>query len=98
MNYNISVDKIIHQSTRLNIVRMLNAFHKATYNTIKKSLNLNDEKIGKHLRVLFKKQYVRKDWEIYDQFPCMTYSLTEYGKKRFSKYVEVMRKHVFQGV
>ncbi len=88
------LDQVIHQPIRTKIIALLLNSGECDYSTIKNTLNISDGHMSTHMKVLVTEEYVVMEKNFVDNKPKTTYKITKYGKKKFSEYIEVLKKIV----
>mgnify|MGYP002760975949 CR=1 FL=1 len=81
-------DKIVHQSTRLQILSYLHPREKATFNDLKEDLELTEGNLASHLKKLEEAEYVEVEKKFVDRKPQTTYIITGKGKKALEDHVQ----------
>ncbi|MFO7791401.1 MAG: transcriptional regulator [Candidatus Saliniplasma sp.] len=81
-------DKIVHQSTRLQILSYLYPREKGTFNDLKEDLELTEGNLASHLKKLEKAGYVEVEKKFVDRKPQTTYIITGKGKKALEDHVQ----------
>ncbi len=84
----ITLDKVIHQKTRLGLLSMLMVDKEAEFNYLKEQLNLSDGNLSTHMTHLEKAGYIKIRKEFVKKRPKTTCILTEKGHKAFSEYLK----------
>ncbi len=84
------LDKIIHEKVRLGIMTILATNNAATFNFLKKQLNITDGNLNSHLRVLEKEGYIKIKKEFVKRKPQTTYSLSKKGREKFLNYINAI--------
>lgn len=80
-------DKIVHQSTRLQILSNLYHKEKATFNGLKEDLELTEGNLASHLKKLEEAEYIEVEKKFVDRKPQTTYIITDKGKKALEEHV-----------
>jgi predicted ArsR family transcriptional regulator len=88
------LDQVIHQPIRTKIMALLLNSGECDYSTIKNTLNISDGHMSTHMKVLVSEEYVEMEKTFVDNKPKTTYKVTKNGKKKFSEYVDTLRKIV----
>ncbi len=88
------LDQVIHQPIRTKIIALLLNSGECDYSTIKNTLNISDGHMSTHMKVLVTEEYVVMEKNFVDNKPKTTYKITKYGKKKFSEYIDVLKKIV----
>jgi DNA-binding MarR family transcriptional regulator len=87
-------DEIIHQSTRLRIVAMLNAQASRDmleFGHLKTMLDMTDGNLATHLAALEKAEYVAIDKDFVGKRPRTRVALTAKGRKALRSHVAFLR-------
>ncbi len=88
------LDQVIHQPIRTKIMALLLNSGECDYSTIKNTLNISDGHMSTHMKVLVSEEYVVMEKTFVDNKPKTTYKVTKQGKKKFSEYVDTLKKIV----
>ena len=88
------LDQVIHQPIRTKIMALLLNSGECDYSTIKNTLNISDGHMSTHMKVLLSEEYVEMEKTFVDNKPKTTYKVTKQGKKKFSEYVDTLKKIV----
>ena len=88
------LDQVIHQPIRTKIIALLLNSGECDYSTIKNTLNISDGHMSTHMKVLVTEEYVAMEKTFVDNKPKTTYKITKHGKKKFSEYIDVLKKIV----
>ena len=85
-----SLDRLIHEKTRLAIVSALAVNRHPTFNDLKALLDISDGNLSVHARKLEEAGYIncRKDFE--GRMPRTRYSLSASGRKALNGYISHM--------
>ena len=85
-----SLDRLIHEKTRLAIVSALAVNKHLTFNDLKGLLDISDGNLSVHARKLEEAGYIncRKDFE--GRMPRTRYSLSSAGRKALNSYINHM--------
>ena len=86
-------DEIIHQSTRLSIVSLLNGLHSGEaleFGRLKALLKATDGNLGAHLAALERAGYVRIEKDFVAKKPRTRAALTKEGRRAFARHVEFL--------
>ena len=83
----ITLDKVIHQKTRLGLLSILMVKKDAEFNYLKEKLSLSDGNLSTHMSHLEKAGYIKIRKQFVKKRPKTTCSLTEKGRKAFSDYL-----------
>jgi DNA-binding MarR family transcriptional regulator len=92
--------EVIHQSTRLRIVSVLNALPRSEaleFSRLKELLNVTDGNLGAHLATLENAGYLRIDKDFAGKKPRTRVSLTGEGRKAFAEHLAFLRDIVNGG-
>jgi DNA-binding MarR family transcriptional regulator len=90
----MSIDEIIHQSTRLKIMATLNALRagaKLEFQELKKLLQTTDGNLGTHLTTLESAGYIAVEKDFVGKKPRTRASLTRAGRRAFEAHVDYLR-------
>lgn len=88
------LDQVIHQPIRTKIMALLLNSGECDYSTIKNTLNISDGHMSTHMKVLVSENYVEMEKTFVENKPKTTYKVTKNGKKKFSEYVDTLKKIV----
>ncbi len=82
-----SLDRLIHERTRLAIVSALAANTQLTFNDLKSLLKVSDGNLSAHARKLEEAGYIdcKKDFD--GRMPRTRYALTPAGRRALKKYI-----------
>lgn len=86
-------DEIIHQSTRLKIVSLLNglpAGEALEFGRLKAILKVTDGNLGAHLAALERVGYLKIEKDFVAKRPRTRASLTKEGRRAFARHVEFL--------
>ncbi len=95
-----SPDEIIHQTTRLKIVSVLNGLgtgEALEFNRLKSLLKVTDGNLGAHLAALERAGYIRIEKDFAGKKPRTRASLTKEGRRAFLRHVEFLQ-NIIDGV
>ena len=87
-------DEVIHQTTRLKIVSLLNglgAGEALEFNRLKALLKVTDGNLGAHLAALERVGYVDIEKDFAGKKPRTRASLTKEGRRAFVRHVEFLQ-------
>ena len=89
------LDRVIHEKARLGILASL-AAHKdgLLFNDLKQVCSLTDGNLSRHLAVLTEAKLVEVRRGERGARPQTAYRLTAAGRRRFTEYIEVLRRVV----
>jgi DNA-binding MarR family transcriptional regulator len=88
-------DEIIHQSTRLRIMAVLNAAERGErfeFTRLKALLKASDGNLGAHIGTLEKAGYLTVEKDFVAKKPRTRVSLTAAGKRAFEHHVSYLRE------
>ncbi|HYP12549.1 MAG TPA: transcriptional regulator [Bryobacteraceae bacterium] len=85
-----SLDRVIHERMRLDIVSALAAAGVLTFNELKKLLGTTDGNISVHARKLEDAGYITCEKSFEGRVPRTEYRLTDGGREAFRKYLDHM--------
>jgi DNA-binding transcriptional ArsR family regulator len=87
-------DEIIHQSTRLRIMSMLNAFPRGElieFTRLKAILKASDGNLGAHLTTLETAGYLKIEKDFHGKRPRTRVAMTSEGRRAFERHVAYLR-------
>lgn len=87
-------DSVFFEKTRLSLVTLLYRREMATFNILKKKMDLSDGALYTHLEKLIGAGYVEKRKEIAGTAVQTVYSLTPDGKRLFLEYIDFLKNMV----
>ena len=87
-----SLDPLIHESSRLVIVSVLNECQVADFNFLLGTTALTRGNLSTHMARLVAAGYVRETKEFVDRKPHTEYRLTAAGRAAFKRYREAWRR------
>ncbi|MCK4234894.1 transcriptional regulator [candidate division WOR-3 bacterium] len=82
------VNRLIHSPIRLGIMTILNYLVEASFNYLKKKLNVTDGNLSSHLVKLEEAGYIDIKKKFIDKKPHTSYQITRKGEKALRKYIE----------
>jgi len=85
-----SLDRLIHERTRLGIVSALAVNEYLTFNDLKRLLNSSDGNVSVHARKLEEARYVSCSKSFQGRMPRTEYRLTDVGRKALERYLDHM--------
>jgi DNA-binding MarR family transcriptional regulator len=80
------LDPLIHETSRLVIVSVLNECDSADFNFMLAATGLTRGNLSTHMARLVKAGYVDEEKQFVDRKPCTQYRLTAAGRGAFVKY------------
>jgi DNA-binding MarR family transcriptional regulator len=83
-------DKLVHQSTRLQIFAHLYANGETSFTALKEDLEMTEGNLSSHLRKMEDAECVRVEKQFVDRKPQTTYELTESGRTKFENHVRTL--------
>ena len=86
------LDQLIHQPVRTKIIAYLLNMGSCDYTTLKKALELSDGHMSTHMKLLVENEYVEMEKSFVDNKPKTVYRISKLGKKRFTEYVNALKK------
>lgn len=88
----MSIDEIIHQPVRTQILALLLNNGETDYSAIKEELSITDGHMSTHMKKLITAEYVsvRKLFE--NNRPKTKYALSKKGRKSLLKYLDQLKK------
>lgn len=81
-------DKIVHQSTRLQILSYLYPRERTRFNDLKEELELTEGNLSSHLKKLEDSEYVKVEKKFVNRKPRTTYIITNKGKEALEDHVK----------
>ncbi|HDI82480.1 MAG TPA: ArsR family transcriptional regulator [candidate division WOR-3 bacterium] len=84
------LDSVIHERVRLGILTFLARNGETDFGTLKKALDVTDGNLSRHLRVLEEEGIINVKKTFVKRRPRTYYKLTNMGKKRFNRYLQVL--------
>ena len=85
-----SLDRLIHERTRLGIVSALAVNESLTFNDLKRLLNSSDGNVSVHARKLEEAHYLSCSKSFQGRMPRTEYRLTDVGRKALERYLDHM--------
>lgn len=86
----VSLDRLIHERTRLGIVSALAANPSLTFNELKELLRASDGNVSAHARKLEDAGYIHCMKSFAGRVPKTQFKLTAAGRRALEKYLEHM--------
>jgi DNA-binding MarR family transcriptional regulator len=83
-------DKLVHQSTRLQIFAHLYANGETSFTALKEDLEITEGNLSSHLQKMEDAECVRVEKQFVDRKPQTTYELTESGRTKFENHVRTL--------
>jgi DNA-binding MarR family transcriptional regulator len=83
-------DKLVHQSTRLQIFAHLYANGETSFTALKEDLEMTEGNLSSHLQKMEDAECVRVEKQFVDRKPQTTYELTESGRTKFENHVRTL--------
>jgi DNA-binding MarR family transcriptional regulator len=83
-----SLDRIIHERSRLALLAHLAVRGSATFQQLRQFLSLSDGNLASHLRVLEEAGLVRVDKGFHGRRPQTVVEMTGLGKREFGSYLD----------
>jgi len=88
-----SLERIFHEPNRMAIMSALCTAEKGLrFSDIKKTCNLTDGNLNRHLKVLSEAKAITIKKKFVDDKPCTTVSLSEIGLQRFNEYLHALEQ------
>lgn len=84
------LDHVIHERVRLGILTYLLQNGETDFGTLKRALDVTDGNLSRHLRVLEDEGIILVRKTFVKRRPRTYYKLSEDGRKRFRKYLDVL--------
>ncbi len=84
------LDSVIHERVRLGILAFLARNGETDFGTLKRTLDVTDGNLSRHLRVLEEEGIIDVKKTFVKRRPRTYYKLTDKGKKRFNRYLQVL--------
>lgn len=89
-DHGISLDRLIHERTRLAIVSTLAANNYLTFNDLKSLLKISDGNLSAHARKLEEAGYIKCKKDFEGRMPRTRYSLSAAGRRALKNYIDHM--------
>lgn len=86
----ISLDRLIHERTRLAIISALAVNDSLTFNELKQLLNVTDGNLSVHARKLEDAGYISCAKSFANRLPKTEYRVTSNGRRALEKYLDHM--------
>ena len=86
----VSLDRLIHERTRLGIISALAVNDSLTFNELKRLLGATDGNVSVHARKLEDAHYITCEKSFEGRMPKTEFKLTAAGRKAFEKYIAHM--------
>ena len=83
-------DKLVHQSTRLQIFAHLYANGETSFTALKEDLEMTEGNLSSHLQKMEDAECVRVEKQFVERKPQTTYELTESGRTKFENHVRTL--------
>ena len=83
-------DKLVHQSTRLQIFAHLYANRETSFTALKEDLEMTEGNLSSHLQKMEDAECVRVEKQFVDRKPQTTYELPESGQTKFENHVRTL--------
>ncbi|MFC7058161.1 transcriptional regulator [Halovenus salina] len=83
-------DKLVHQSTRLQIFAYLYRHGRSSFTEVADALDVTEGNLSSHLQTMEDEEAVLVEKEFVDRKPQTTYELTEEGERLFEDHVETL--------
>ncbi len=88
------LDPVIHSQVRLAVLSVLIGLKEADFNYLKEVTKTTDGNLSTHLSKLEEAGYVTIKKSFKGKKPVTTCSITEKGKKAFTRYLEALRDYL----
>jgi DNA-binding MarR family transcriptional regulator len=85
-----SLDRLIHERTRLAIISALAVNHSLTFNELKELLSVTDGNLSVHARKLEDAGYISCAKSFANRLPKTEYRVTANGRRALEKYLDHM--------
>ena len=82
------IDDIIHSRIRLSIIALLVSRGNASFIYIRDKIKATDGNLSIQLKKLEAANFISSTKKFVNRKPLSTYSITSFGRKAFSKYIE----------
>lgn len=89
-NLHSSLNPVIHQPIRLQIMTYLQFARKSNFSELKKELGITDGNLGAHLQKLDDHDLVKINKKIIDKKPLSTISITKNGETQLLNYLNIL--------
>jgi DNA-binding MarR family transcriptional regulator len=89
-NLHSSLNPVIHQPIRLQIMTYLQFARKSNFSELKKELGITDGNLGAHLQKLDDNDLVKIDKKIIDKKPLSTINITKNGETQLLNYLNIL--------
>ena len=83
-------DKLVHQSTRLQIFAHLYANGETSFTALKEDLEMTEGNLSSHLQKMEDAECIRVEKQFVERKPQTTYELTESGQTKFENHVRTL--------
>lgn len=87
-----SINQLIHQPVRLQIMTFLHLSKTAKFSELKKELGVSDGNLGSHLQKLEDAKLIKIKKKFVAKKPASIIEITEKGEDELNKYIEVLKK------
>ena len=88
-----SLERIFHEPNRMAIMSVLCTAEKGIrFSDLKKSCNLTDGNLNRHLKALSEAKAITIKKKFVDEKPCTTISISKLGLQRFSEYLNALEQ------
>ncbi|HEX17333.1 MAG TPA: transcriptional regulator [Thermoplasmatales archaeon] len=91
-----SLDKVLHEKTRLAIATIIFHRGKVDFKTLKRLLDLTDGNLATHLKVLEQSGYIKVEKRFVGRKPQTVYEFTEKGSRAYRNYLKSLAR-LFHG-
>jgi DNA-binding MarR family transcriptional regulator len=88
----LDIDPMIHAPIRLAVLSILVTVQNANFSFLKDSINTTDGNLSTHLTKLEEGGYITIEKMFKDKKPQTIYSITDYGREAFDKYIDNLEK------
>jgi len=88
------LDPVIHSRIRLAVLSVLISVKEASFNYLKETIRTTDGNLSANLSKLEEAGYISIKKVFKKKKPLTTCSITEKGRKAFSKYLKVLESYV----
>ncbi len=89
-NLHSSLNPVIHQPIRLQIITYLHLSRKSNFSELKKELGITDGNLGSHLQKLEDNKLVKINKKFVDKKPTSSIGITKNGETELIQYLEVL--------
>jgi DNA-binding MarR family transcriptional regulator len=85
-----NLDKVMSNSSRLQIMSVLAVNESYDFTSLRELLQITDGNLATHIKALEREKYISVNKSFVDRKPSTRYKITEKGKSAFRKHIDAL--------